>query len=116
MTFTHAYIEFEDKQVELPNLPHGTRVLNYWNLIIEDWCKKHSLPYQQVDPYWVTTQVNKNQIENFIMENFGHTHKRDGRGVSWWEHDLHKKLEELRWFLCSELSEGNQAIMGGYEL
>jgi hypothetical protein len=115
MTTNHAYLEYEGKSVDLPHFPCEMRGFNCWNLVIEDWCKKHGLPYQHVDPFWVTTQVNKSQIENFIMENFGHMNQRDDRGDSWRDHDRHKMLEKLRSFLCSELPEGQRAVMGGFD-
>ena len=115
MTTTHAYLKYEGKRVDLPSFPSEMRGFNCWNLVIEEWCKKHSLPYEHVDPYWVTTQVSKSQIEDFIRDIFGHTNKFDGQGVSWRVHDQHKKLEELRSFLFSDLAEGHQAVMGGFD-
>lgn len=115
MTTNHAFLEYEGKRVELPHFPDRVWGFHCWPLVIEEYCAKRRIPYQHVDPYWVTTRVNKRQIETFIRDIFGPTNNPASRDIPRWLDNQHQQLEWVRSFLADDLPEGQEARLEGFD-
>jgi len=105
----HGWVEGDNGKISFPKLP-GTFIC--WNVEIEEWCDRHLIQVEYVDPLWTYAFLTKRQILDFIADAYGAEIK--GRGMA---ADLAcpKEVSSLRLQLEDELAVGRLYKLSGYD-
>ena len=107
----HGWVEGDNGKISFPKLP-GTFIC--WNVEIEEWCDRHLIQVEYVDPLWTYAFLTKRQVLDFISDAYGAEIRGRGRDnpadLAW-----PMEVDSLRMQVQQELSDGRLYKLSGYD-
>ena len=97
----HGWVEGDNGKISFPKLP-GTFIC--WNVEIEEWCDRHLIQVEYVDPLWTYAFLTKRQVLDFISDAYGAEIKGRGDGLPIWHVRRRSLAFACNWKMSSLLA------------